>query len=159
MPLTLKDKQSEAAQIFRNESDKQSSHPPLSIIKLKVAYKRNERRPEESLQETHRTQQLRHRAEFDERFPLQQSSEEAASKKPIRVEGDSRCYTLKTNTVEEEERQLEERIRALSLQADKMTQKSRQIINEENELKQRMCMFEEKRFTELMKRKEKIEKI
>ena len=65
------------------------------------------------------------------------------------------------NSVEEEDRQLEERIRALSLQADKMTQKSRQRINEKNELKQRMRTFEEKekRFIEQMKRREKIEKM
>ena len=124
-----------------------------------MAY-RDERRPEESLLETHRTQQLRHRAEFDEKFTLRQSSEKAASKN-IRAEADSRCQTLKTNSVEEEERQLEERIRALSLQADKMAQKSRQRINEENDLKQKMRMFEEKekRFIEQMKRREKIEKM
>ena len=160
LSLTLKDKQSKAAQSLRNETDEQSSHPPPSIIKRKVAY-RDERRPDKSLLETHRTQQLRHRAEFDEKFPLRQSSKEAASKKSIRAEADSRCHTLKTNSVEEEERQLEERIRALSLQADKMAQKSRQKINEENDLKQRMRMFEEKekRFIEQMKRREKIEKM
>lgn len=95
---------------------------------------------------------------LDDRTPFQRAFVEDADSLQEQAIQMTEVGYIEDMKEEIEEMQVMERIKALQLQADQMTQKSRQRIEEEKHLKEKMSIMEERRrkFAEKMERQNKI---